>query len=291
MHRIDTSTATEDNLYTDGDPAGGIPATVVDAAALNDMQENICLVIEAAGITLTKGDGTQLAEAILALIADNAPAPDQATEEEAGIARIATSEEVATGTNDDTFITPAKLAERLGAVAVEEYYIDGGALTPAITDGAALALAESATNKNTLNILSFQGSTKDTHGVFNFRAPSNWDGGTVKAKVLWHGAAGCSAGDDVEFYAAMAAVRDGDDLDPALGSAVTIHDTVNTGATKLNISPASAAITPAGTLAAGCLLLGRLSRNYDYGAQPLSEAAQVDGLVLQFGITGPVVAW
>jgi hypothetical protein len=73
MHRIDTSTATIDNLFTEGDPVGGTPATVVSADFLNALQEEICGVIEGAGSTLNKGNNAQLLAAIQNLIANNLP--------------------------------------------------------------------------------------------------------------------------------------------------------------------------------------------------------------------------
>lgn len=67
MHRIDSPSATADNKFTEGSPAGGVPATTVRADWLNDLQENVCEAIEASGLTLEKGDYAQLAAAIVAL--------------------------------------------------------------------------------------------------------------------------------------------------------------------------------------------------------------------------------
>lgn len=64
MHRIDGPSATQQNQFTEGSPTGGVPATIVSDDWLNDVQENICRAIEAAGITLAKGDFTQLTQAI-----------------------------------------------------------------------------------------------------------------------------------------------------------------------------------------------------------------------------------
>ncbi len=69
MHRIDTPSATPDNQFTEGSPAGGVPATLVSDAWLNDVQESICQVIERSGIELQKGEPEQLADAIAVLIA------------------------------------------------------------------------------------------------------------------------------------------------------------------------------------------------------------------------------
>lgn len=64
MHRIDAAGFSTGNLFTDGNPATGTPATVVDAAWLNDLQENIVQLIESSGTVLSKGDYTQLIKAI-----------------------------------------------------------------------------------------------------------------------------------------------------------------------------------------------------------------------------------
>ncbi len=77
MHRIDHPTAVQvrpeslapgaPGFFTGGDPMRGVDATWMTPDWANDVQENICGVIEAAGIDLSKGDGTQLLKAILFL--------------------------------------------------------------------------------------------------------------------------------------------------------------------------------------------------------------------------------
>ncbi|MEW5893392.1 MAG: hypothetical protein AB1697_09655 [Pseudomonadota bacterium] len=69
MHRIDHATAAPGNLFTEGNPATATPATTVTDDWLNDMQENLAQLVEAASIALVKGDGTQVTDAIQALIA------------------------------------------------------------------------------------------------------------------------------------------------------------------------------------------------------------------------------
>lgn len=64
MHRIDAS-GHSSNLFTDGNPSGGIEATVVDDDWLNAVQEEIVnAILTRAGITLVKGTNTQLATAL-----------------------------------------------------------------------------------------------------------------------------------------------------------------------------------------------------------------------------------
>lgn len=109
MKRTDAAGATLTNMFTNGDPQGGVPATVVDDTWLNQVQEEICNVIELAGITLDDGQDDQLYDAILALIAANATTPD-ASETVKGKVELATTAEAATGTDTVRAVTPAGLA-------------------------------------------------------------------------------------------------------------------------------------------------------------------------------------
>lgn len=68
MHRIDHATAAPGDFFTEGNPATATPATTVTDDWLNDVQENICDVIENAGLALAKGDYTQLRQAIQAML-------------------------------------------------------------------------------------------------------------------------------------------------------------------------------------------------------------------------------
>ena len=68
MHRIDTLNSTDDDTFQDDEAVG----TEVSAAWLNDVQENICRLIEAAGIALSKGDYTQLKAAVWGTSGSNA---------------------------------------------------------------------------------------------------------------------------------------------------------------------------------------------------------------------------
>lgn len=68
MHRIDGAGATIDNKFTEGDPVGGVQATVVTDDWLNDVQEELVSILAAAGITPTKGVQDQVLKSIGALI-------------------------------------------------------------------------------------------------------------------------------------------------------------------------------------------------------------------------------
>lgn len=64
MHRIDTSTAAPGGFFTEGDPTVPTAATRVSADFLNALQQEMCAVIEGAGLALNKADNTQLLQAL-----------------------------------------------------------------------------------------------------------------------------------------------------------------------------------------------------------------------------------
>jgi len=68
MHRIDGPGATVDNRFTDGDPVGGVQATIVTDDWANDVQEELMSVLTAAGIGPVKGTQDQVLQAITSLI-------------------------------------------------------------------------------------------------------------------------------------------------------------------------------------------------------------------------------
>jgi len=68
MHRIDGPGATVDNRFTDGDPVGGVQATMVTDDWMNDVQEELISILAAGSITPVKGVQNQVLTAISALI-------------------------------------------------------------------------------------------------------------------------------------------------------------------------------------------------------------------------------
>lgn len=73
MHRIDSSTATPDNKFTEGDPTIPVAATTVTADWLNSVQEELVKVVTEAGLELDKPDTSQLWQAIVKIIGVKAP--------------------------------------------------------------------------------------------------------------------------------------------------------------------------------------------------------------------------
>lgn len=71
MHRVDTAGHAA-GLWQDGNPQIGQQGTVMSAAWLNDIQENLCKVVLDADIALAKGNTGQLKAAIQAMITSSA---------------------------------------------------------------------------------------------------------------------------------------------------------------------------------------------------------------------------
>lgn len=129
MHRIDHPTAVAalpapgapgtPGYFTEGDPVGGVAATVVTQAWANAVQEEIAAVILSAGLTLNKAENDQLLTAIMAIVtAAIPPAPADASETVKGILKIATTALAQALADDTTAITPKKLGDAFSAHAL-----------------------------------------------------------------------------------------------------------------------------------------------------------------------------
>lgn len=60
------------NLFTDGNPGTGVPATVVDSSWLNNVQEELVSILTAAGVALDGGVYDQVLTSIKKLVQDGA---------------------------------------------------------------------------------------------------------------------------------------------------------------------------------------------------------------------------
>jgi len=123
-------------------------------------------------------------------------------------------------------------------------HVAAGEMIPRTTNGAAVGSYESATNKVNYDTLDFAASE---YANFIVGIPVNWDGGTVTATFTWIAASGSGT---VIFGLQARAVTDSSALDQAYGTAQTATDTLTTAGDE-EISPATAAITIAGSPAAG----------------------------------------
>ena len=152
------------------------------------------------------------------------------------------------------------------------------AMKVATTAGAGvLAWEESTTNKVMIGYLLFDKDTQE-HAQFSFRAPKALDESAgFTAVFVWKEAAGATAHACV-WQIEMQAQGDGDSLDGAWGTAVTVTDTGTSGAR--HISPETGTITPGGTWSAGDEIIVRISRKAADGADTLDVDAHLLEVVL-----------
>lgn len=124
MHRIDTSTAQKDkfgagkNGFTEGNPQTGTPATALNSAFFDTIQEEIAGVVESTGVALNESNNSQLNTAIRKIITD-----------------AITGEEGELGTAAYHNVQTSPMDETVGAVQINGGWGIGGAAprTPAST--------------------------------------------------------------------------------------------------------------------------------------------------------------
>lgn len=99
---------TESGEFLAGNPATGKPGSILTSALMNSWLRELLGVLFQAGITADPDDNEQLAKAIIKIVGDRTKA---ATEQVAGLIRLATTAQ-AQGLADDTAaLTPKKLLD------------------------------------------------------------------------------------------------------------------------------------------------------------------------------------
>jgi len=148
---------------------------------------------------------------------------------------------------------------------------------PTTAGAATLAWSESTTNKVMTGYLAFDKDTQE-HAQFSFRSPNALDESAgFTARFIWK-EAGSATTHDCVWQIEMQAQGDGDTIDSAWGTAVTVTDTG--AADKRYISAETATITPGGTWAAGDEIIVRVSRKAADAADTLDVDAQLIEVVL-----------
>jgi len=168
----------------------------------------------------------------------------------------------------------------LNAKINEEIQVGAGAMRPSSTSGATPADAEMTTNKNNYTFMDFSDSGGLLYAEFNLILPSDYDGGTITYKVHW--TANSTSTNSAVFGLQGVAITDDDALDVAFGTAQEVTDANKSTAYDLNISPASAALTIAGTPAAGKLAGFRFYRDSGDGSDNLAATARVLGIIINY---------
>ena len=138
-------------------------------------------------------------------------------------------------------------------------------------------------------------SSADAKAEFSVVFPDDWDGGAVKAKILWtvYDSTKSEAGQAVGFTLGGISYADGENATVAPTTNVLIADLMDS-ANELHKTAASAEITIGGTVGGGNLAHFVLTRDADYapeGGTSLPTEALVLGVVFQFGRTISTAQW
>jgi hypothetical protein len=152
---------------------------------------------------------------------------------------------------------------------------------PRTTTGAsANTKVESATNKVNVYTIDFDPTTQE-YAQGDLVMPTDWDGGTVFATFYWM-ATGTST-NGVVWSCAGRSFGDLETLDQAMGTAVQAASDAHSGtASQVQISGETAAITLAGTPAAGELVAFEISRVTGDAGDTLAVDAQLLGVMIRF---------
>jgi hypothetical protein len=225
------------------------------------------------------------ANSILAADSDDTPAAVTVAEQRV-VGRI-------TGGNI-TALTAAQINTLLGtrAISYSQIYVDAGAMVPCTTNPAEAGTKEYGTNDIDTDYFAFDGGATEERVQFKLVMPEDYDLSTVKAKFYWTSATGSTAGDTVEWGIKAGAITDDGAIDAAMGTAVTVSDTLLADAgADLQISAATGAMTIGGTPALGKLVVFEVYRNTD-GSDDMAEDAQLLGVAIQYGqIATAMAAW
>jgi hypothetical protein len=165
------------------------------------------------------------------------------------------------------------------AYGKQSIWVPAGAMTPRSTNGAAPGLIEMTTNKNMVATLDFDASTQE-FAQFDIRMPKSWNESTVSFVPVWSHPSTATNFGAVWGLDAVAA-SDNDALDVAFGTEQTSNDT---GGTTNNCyqGPESAAITIAGSPAAGDLVMFRIHRNPAHASDTMAVDARLHGVLLLY---------
>lgn len=165
------------------------------------------------------------------------------------------------------------------AVGVVEVWIPASAMTSRTTNGAAAGSAESSTNKVMQITKDFDATTQE-FAQFTWFPPKSWNLGTVTFVPVCI-PAGSSGG--WVFGLAGVAISNDDAIDAAFGTPQTSTDSF-IAATDIHVGPESAAITIAGTPAAGDFVVFQINRTVADGSDTHNGDVKLLGIKLRYTI-------
>jgi len=152
-------------------------------------------------------------------------------------------------------------------------------MSPTETNGcSSLTAVEGTAARPNMQVLDFD-KDSDEFAQFSVAFPKAWDLGTVKFQAFWTGIAATTG---VHWAMAGVAITDNESIDTAYGTQGGIDDDSQGSATELLVTAESAAVTIAGTPAAGDLVFFKVFRDIDNGNDDMNGDARLHGVKILY---------
>ena len=188
-------------------------------------------------------------------------------------------------TNVDININPKGTGVLKSATAavkiagLETMWVPASAMYVTTTNPAEAAQVETTALRPDMKVLDFDAGT-DEFAQFSVAFPKSWNEGTVTYQIYWTPAS-TNTGDCI-FGLQGVAVGDGDTIDVAYGTAVTVTDAGIGTVEDQQVSPVSSAVTIAGSPAVDQQTYFQLFRDANAGGDTFSADARVLGIKIFF---------
>lgn len=169
-----------------------------------------------------------------------------------------------------------------GTVGRHTIFVPARAMVPRQTNGPAVVTFEQTTNDIMEASLGFDPTTAEA-AQFYVWMPKNWDEGVVRAKFIWHHPTAVT-NFGVTWRIAARAYGDGDAIDAAMGTAVSVSDTGAT-ANTFYVTSETGDITIAGTPQEGDFVIFEVSRNPADAGDTLAVDALLWGVQIYYNTT------
>jgi hypothetical protein len=192
----------------------------------------------------------------------------------------------ATGeTNVDINLNPKGTGTLKSATAavkiagLETMWVPASAMYGATTNGADAQQVETTATRPDMKVLDFDASTPE-YAQFSVAFPKSWNEGTVTYQVFWTPSTTNTG--NCTFQLQGVAVGDGDTIDIAYGTGITVTDAGIGTVEDQQVSPVSSAITIAGSPAVDQQTYFNFLRSADAGADTFTGDARVLGIKIFF---------
>ena len=168
------------------------------------------------------------------------------------------------------------------AIGKQSMWVPAAAMYPTQSNGcASITGVETTAGRPDMYVLDFDASS-DENAQFSIAMPSYWNEGTITFQVYWTTAA--TDTDGVAWALSGVVCSDNDTIDAAFGTAVVVTDDALGAAEDLCVTAESAAVTIAGTPAAGDLAYFNIMRDVSDANDDMTEDARLIGVKIFYTV-------